>query len=137
MHLCEFDKPEEEVMGIKNVFFRIGTTLNSRRVPSMLDSLRKPTHYTKSYKKTKAKVDKLMLSKELLGKYPKCKNCVTNHKAESCIAKGKPCYECKKLGHFKQFCRSSGRDRGRFNGQNFNNQNYGNCGRGGYNNQNR
>ena len=33
----------------------------------MLDSLRKPTHYTESYVKTKAKVDELMLSKQLLG----------------------------------------------------------------------
>ena len=66
MHLCEFDKPEEEVMGIKNVFFRIGTTLNSKRVPSMPNSLRKPARYTESYVKTKAKVDELMLSEQLL-----------------------------------------------------------------------
>ena len=65
-----------------------------------------------------------MLSKELLGKYPKCKNCVTNHKAESCIAKGKPCYKCNKLGYFKRFYRFSGRGRGRFCERNFNNQNY-------------
>ena len=32
----------------------------------MLDSLRKPAHYTESYVKTKAKVDELMLSKQLL-----------------------------------------------------------------------
>ena len=69
--------------------------------------------------------------------YPKCKNCGTNHKAGSCIAKGKPCYKCNKLGHFKRFCQSSGRGRGKFRGRNFNNRNNGNRGRGGYNNQNR
>ena len=143
--LCEFDRPDEEIMRMM-LSKCTHSKWQEKRIIQDWDhtKLKEGTKYARQLEEANSLHRELRKNETEGGRvnavktvttYSKCNNCGTNHKEGSCLAKNKPCFKCNRLGHFRQYCRSPGRGRGRFRGRNFNN--YGNRGRGGFSNRGR